>query len=145
MAIFPQAPEIDHGRVTAAIEAAEKISSGEIRVVISHRKAADPVSAAQNEFERLGMAKTSHRNGVLVFLAPESRKFAVIGDSAIHEKCGEPFWRLLAAAMSSHFQKGDFTGGLVHGIERAGAILAEHFPHGPDDRNQLPNEIEETS
>ena len=35
----------------------------------------------------------------------------------------------------------DFTGGLVLGIERAGALLAEHFPRRPDDVNELPDDI----
>ena len=65
-------------------------------------------------------------------------------DTAVHEKCGDPFWTELAAAMTEHFKRGDFTAGLVHGIEHAGVLLAEHFPRASDDRNELPNEVEET-
>jgi uncharacterized membrane protein len=136
--------KIDHAEVVAAIAAAELKTSGEIRVVISRRKIVEPVAEAQKQFERLGMTATSHRNGVLILLAPRSRTFAVIGDTAIHEKCGNVFWTELAAAMTVHFKRGDFTAGLVHGIDRAGALLAEHFPRTPDDRNELPDEIEET-
>jgi uncharacterized membrane protein len=63
----------------------------------------------------------------------------------VHDKCGDPFWRLLTAAMALHFKRGEFTEGLVHGIEKAGALLAEHFPRNPDDRDELPNQIEETN
>jgi uncharacterized membrane protein len=90
------------------------------------------------------MTQTAARNGVLILLAPRSHTFAVIGDTAIHEKCGAAFWTALAAAMTEHFKRGDFTAGLVHGIERAGALLAEHFPHEAGDRNELPDQIEET-
>ena len=138
-------PKIDHPRVVAAIGTAERLTSGEIRVVLSRRRVAEPVAEAQKQFERLGMTRTSHRNGVLLLLAPRSRTFAVIGDTAVHEKCGDAFWAELAAAMTEHFKRGDFTAGLVHGIERAGALLAEHFPRAPDDKNQLPNDIEETN
>lgn len=89
------------------------------------------------------MTRTAARNGVLIFLAPRSRTFAVIGDTGVHEKCGDTFWRELTAAMSEHFKRGDFTAGLVHGIDRAGALLAEHFPRSPDDRNELPDRVEE--
>lgn len=131
----------DAARVLAAIATAEQRTSGEIRVVVARSLAPDPVAAARRHFEQLGMTRTQERNGVLIFVAPRSRTFAVIGDTAVHEKCGEAFWRLLAAAMSTHFKRGDFTAGLVHGIERAGELLAEHFPYRADDRNELPNDI----
>ena len=144
MSFFSPLPKIDHPRVVAAIAAAEQQTSGEIRVVLARHQAADPVAAAQQHFERLGMTRTAHRNGVLIYLAPRSRTFAVIGDTAVHEKCGDAFWRLLTAAMAVHFKRGDFTGGLVHGIEHAGKLLAEQFPRGADDKNELSNEVEET-
>ena len=144
MGLFSSHPPIDHDRVVAAITEAERKTSGEIRVLIARQKAVDPVTTAKRHFERLGMTKTSKRNGVLIFVSPRSRTFAVIGDTAVHEKCGDAFWRVLAATIGSHFKTGDFTGGLVHGIERAGALLAENFPREPGDRNELPNRVEET-
>ena len=136
----PQLP-LDQPRVVAAIGTAELRTAGEIRVVVSRRKTDDPVAAAREQFERLGMTQTKLRCGVLIFLAPASRAFAVIGDTGIHEKCGAAFWSELAEAMNGHFKRGDFTAGLIHGIERAGELLAVHFPRSPDDRNELPNEI----
>ncbi len=143
MSFFSTTPAIDHAKVVAAIAAAEQKTSGEIRVLVARQAAADAVAAAEAHFERLGMTATKERNGVLIFIAPASRNFAVIGDSGVHEKCGESFWKLLAAAMELHFKRGEFTEGLVHGIEKAGALLAENFPRGDDDRNELPDEIEE--
>jgi uncharacterized membrane protein len=142
MNLLPQMPKIDHERVVAAITAAEARTSGEIRVFISKQRAEDPVAAAEHHFERLGMTKTAERNAVLVFLCPTSHTFAVIGDSGIHRKCGEGFWRELADAMVTCFKRGDFTSGLVLGIERAGDLLAGHFPRKPDDQDELPNRIE---
>jgi len=144
MSLFTPMPKIDHLRVVATIGVAEKRTSGEIRVVIARHRATEPVAAARQQFERLGMTRTRQRNGVLIFLAPRSRTFAVIGDTAIHDKCGGEFWRELAAAMTGHFSRGDFTDGLVHGIIRAGALLAEHFPRTAGDQNELPDKIEET-
>lgn len=141
MSLFASPLSIDEGLVVAAIGRAERATSGEIRVVISQKNIADPVKAAQEQFERLGMTQTAARNGVLIFLAPRSRTFAVIGDRGVHEKCGDLFWQELAAAMTTHFRAGDFTAGLVLGIERAGALLAQHFPRGDDDRNELPDGI----
>ncbi|MDB6094537.1 MAG: hypothetical protein JWM32_2099 [Verrucomicrobia bacterium] len=144
MGFFTPSPKYDPARILAAIAAAEKRTSGEIRVVIARRAAPDPVAAAQEHFERLEMTRTAERNGVLIFLAPRSRTFAVIGDTGVHEKCGDAFWRILTAAMALQFKRGEFTEGLVHGIERAGALLAEHFPFTASDRNELSNDIAES-
>jgi uncharacterized membrane protein len=142
MNLFGPTLPIDEPLVVAAIAAAEQRTSGEIRVLVARKAAPDAVAAAQTHFERLGMTQTAARNGVLIFLAPASRTFAVIGDTAVHEKCGDAFWRDLADAMSEHFKRGNFTEGLIHGIDRAGTLLATHFPRRPDDRNELPDTIE---
>lgn len=141
--LFTTPAPVDHARVVDAIAAAERRTSGQIRVLIARHKAADPVAAATRHFELQGMARTKNRNGVLIFLAPRSRSFAVIGDRGVHEKCGDAFWRELAAVMGAHFKRGEFTEGLVQGIERAGALLAEHFPPEPGNGNELPDQVEE--
>lgn len=133
---------VDHDRVVAAIANAEQRTSGEIRVLVAREKAEDPVQAAQSHFERLGMTRTAARNGVLIFVAPRSHRFAIIGDTAIHERCGQSFWSEVARAMEQRFKQAEFTEGLVNGIEKAGALLAEHFPRQPDDQNELPDKIE---
>lgn len=143
MSSSPTNPTIDHDRVVAAIAAAEQRTSGEIRVLVAREAAGDPVAAAQKHFERLGMTRTAERNGVLLYVAPRSRRFAVVGDTAIHAHCGDTFWRELAAAMTECFQRDAFTEGLILGVERADALLAQHFPRRPDDRNELPNRVEE--
>ena len=128
-------------RVVAAIADAENRTSGEIRIFVSHKKWSDPMAAATAEFDKLGMAATAERNGVLLFIAPRSRNFAIIGDKGIHEKCGPAFWQELASSMSAAFKGGKLTDGLVQVVERTGTLLAEHFPRQVDDRNELPDEI----
>jgi uncharacterized membrane protein len=117
-----------HEDIVAAIHQAEKQTSGQIRVVVSHKHVETPVAEAQREFVRLGMDKSPQRNGVLIFVAPRAHKFAVIGDQAVHEKCGDEFWRKLAEAMTDYFRKSQFTVGIIHGVQQAGKLLAEHFP-----------------
>lgn len=134
---------VDHARVVAAIAKAERKTAGEIRVLVAREKAEDPVVAARKHFERLGMTRTAARNGVLIFVAPRSHSFAIVGDTAIHERCGQAFWSEVALAMEQRFKQAEFTEGLVSGIEKAGALLADHFPRQPDDRNELPDAIEE--
>jgi uncharacterized membrane protein len=128
--------------IIAAIRAAEQQTSGEIRVFISDQSVTDPVAAAQEQFTRLGMTQTRDRNGVLIYLAPRSRQFAVLGDSGVHARCGAGFWQELTRSMSEQFRAGDFTAGLVQGIQRAGELLGRHFPRRPDDHNELPDRVD---
>jgi uncharacterized membrane protein len=119
---------LQHDKIVAAIHDAEHKTTGEIRVSISPKQIDDPVAAAQSEFLRLGMNKSPGRNGVLIFVAPRAHKFAVIGDKAVHAKCGDIFWQKLAEVMTGYFRKSEFTEGIVHGVKKAGELLAEHFP-----------------
>ncbi len=82
------------------------------------------------------MDETKHRNAILIFIAPESRNFAVLGDTAVHAKVGEAAWETIAGAMREFFRQGKFTEGIVRGIETAGKLLAQHFPaHGGERKN----------
>lgn len=134
--------KLQHDEIVGAIREAESRMCGEIRVFISRKEPEDPVASAQKRFEKLGMTKTKERNGVLIYVAPRVRKFAIIGDIAIHQKCGDKFWSDVALEMTNHFRKGDFTRAIVHGIHRAGALIAEHFPWHDGHKNQLSDEIE---
>ena len=134
----------DHDRIVAAIAEAEKKSSGQIRVHLHHRAVRDPIEAGRKVFEKLGMTATADKNGVLIFVAPRSKNFAILGDSAIHEKCGAGFWRDAAAAMSARFRRGDYAGGIVATIATIGEALAAHFPRGAEGANALPDEIDES-
>lgn len=128
MGLFPSIPKVEHRRVVAALREAEARTTGEIRVVVARHKAADPVAAAQAYFKKFGMAKAGLRNGILIFVAPRSRNFAVIGDTGVHEKVGNEAWASIAASMGERFRDGEFTEAIVHGVERAGEILAKTFP-----------------
>ena len=134
---------LDHDRVVAAIREAEDRSRGEIRVHVARKAVEDPQRAAAALFEKLGMAATADRNGVLLFVAPASQRFAVVGDKGIHEKCGDGFWKDVASAMEEDFRQGRFTDGIVKGVTRAGEALAAHFPRTGPDRNELSDEVSE--
>jgi uncharacterized membrane protein len=133
--------KLDRRRIESAIAEAELKTSGEIRVMIHHQPVEDAVAFARREFVRLGMQKTKERNAVLIFVAPVSQKFALIGDEGVHRQCGDAFWQELASAMQNHFRAGDHTAAMLEGIARAGELLARHFPRRPDDKNELPDAV----
>ncbi|HEY4256013.1 MAG TPA: TPM domain-containing protein [Candidatus Udaeobacter sp.] len=134
--------KVEHERIVQAIREAESKTSGEIRVFIQRGKLrADPVTAAQRKFHQLGMHKTRDRNAVLIFLAPRAHKFAVVGDKAIHEKCGDEFWQRIVDGMRVHFQNERFSHALVEAINEIGKLLAAHFPKTAANANKLPDQI----
>ena len=128
--------------IVAAIHAAEQKTSGEIRVFISHKNIADALATATGQFKKLGMAKTKHRNAVLIYVAPQSRQFAVVGDQGVHRQCGDAFWQSMAAEMTGHFKKAEFTQGIIHAVQKAGDLLAKHFPPESGSGNELPDKVE---
>lgn len=132
---------LKHKQVLRAITDAESVTSGEIRVCVSHRKSSEPLEDAREQFEKLGMSRTRERNGVLIFIAPRSRSFAIVGDEGIHAKCGDAFWNGLSSMLSTAFREERWTEGLIEAVKRAGELLAQHFPRQSDDRNELPDEI----
>jgi uncharacterized membrane protein len=134
---------LDHDRIVSAIREAEGGTSGEIRVHITRRRPSDLEGAARARFARLGMSKTAERNGVLFYFCPNQRRFQIFGDSGVHEKCGDDFWKEVAAAMEEKFRQGHFTDGLVLGVAKVGEVLARHFPRRAGDVNELPDEVTE--
>ena len=132
---------IDRAKVVSAIRAAEGRTNGQIRVFVTRHRPPDTMKAAQRAFARLKMARTHRRNGVLIFLAPETQSLAIVGDIAVHEKCGDGFWQEVVGAMTTHLRRGEFTAAILTGVHKAGAVLGEHFPRQPGDRNELPDEI----
>jgi uncharacterized membrane protein len=124
----PLARHVDEERIRDAIVAAEERTTGTILVTLSHGTLGTTLSAAKRAFKRLRLAYAPDRNGVLLFVIPERREFAVIGDTAVHEKVGQLFWDRVAATMSERIRRGAITDGLIHGIEEAGRELAAYFP-----------------
>ena len=137
--------QVDHPRIVKAIRDAEARSRGEIRVHVASHAVDDVLAEAQRRFVKLGMTATAERNGVLVYLAPRAQRFAILGDRAIHERCGDDFWRSAADAMQAELRAGRYTDAVVAAVARIADVLAQHFPRraGDTDRNELSDEVSE--
>src|SRR6516165_10749482 len=137
--------KLEHDRIVQAIREGESKTSGEIRVYVQRGKLkADPLIVAQKKFRRVQMHKTQQRNAVLIFVAPREHKFAVVGDKAIHEKCGDEFWQRIVEGMRVHFQNEKFSHALVGAIKEIGEILTAHFPRTRPNANELPDSVVES-
>ena len=120
--------EVDEQRIRSAIVAAEAATTGRIHVTVSHQIWGSTRSGADRIFKRLRLRDTPDRNGVLFFVVPARREFAIVGDAGIHEKVGQEFWDRVTAAISNRIKAGNLTDGILHGIDAAGQQLAKHFP-----------------
>lgn len=127
--------------VARVIAEVETLTSGEIRVYLDARCQDDPMARAVAVFERLSMHQTALRNGVLIYVSAEDHKLAVIGDQGVHERVGQEYWERQIATMTARFREGHLRDGLVTAVRELGAVLAMHFPRGPDDRNELSDAI----
>lgn len=127
--------------IVNAIQLAEKSTSGEIRVHIEKTTEGDSFQRAKEVFYLLQMDKTKLKNGVLLYVATESRQFAIIGDEGINHKVGENFWNDEWLIVTQSFAQKQNALGIIKAIERIGEKLKIYFPYEKNDVDELPNEI----
>ena len=134
--------EEEQQQIVGAIREAEMQTSGEIKVHVEKNcNTTDAMERAAEVFGLLNLHRTEQKNGVLFYLAYEDRKFAVLGDSGIHEKVSDTFWNSTKDLLRSYFSQKQFAQGLCLGIKEAGEQLKKHFPYSSDDINELPDDI----
>ena len=131
----------DEELIIAAIKEAEDNTSGEIRVHIEKSTNKPPLDRALEVFYLLEMDRTEQRNGVLIYIATESKQFAILGDEGINKLIPDDFWNAEKELMLSHFKKGAFAKGLELAIFEVGKKIKDFFPYQSNDTNELSDEI----
>ena len=112
------------------------------RLVVSEARATHVAEEqAALEFHRQGLTRTRDATGVLLFVSLLERRVIVLGDAGIHARVGDEHWTATTRAVLDGIARGSLRDGLVAGIERCGAVLAEHFPLRPGDRNELADRL----
>ena len=132
--------------IVAAIAAAERGTTGEIRVHLSKRRwDPDPFARAQKIFAQLGMYRTNQRNAVLLYVNLRKRKFAIIGDEGIHQAVGGRYWQELSNALRDDLHSTHLENALALAVRTIGLTLARFFPAALEASNpdELTNEITE--
>jgi uncharacterized membrane protein len=136
--------DADQQRVVAAIQTAEKNTSGEVRVFVESKcPQSDPVERARQIFFSLKMEHTQQHNAVLVYVALKDHKMALYGDEGIYVKTGgDPYWVQEIDVMRQYFKKGAIGEGIAACVLDIGTALSTHFPYDAAvDKNELPDEI----
>jgi len=112
------------------------------RLFISERRANEMAEEqAFQEFYRLGLHRTEAATGVLIFVSLLEKRVIVLADTGIDEKVGADHWKRVDEAILSGIAAGELREGLLEGIRECGEVLAEHFPVGDDDENEIPDRI----
>lgn len=128
--------------IVNAIRTAEKQTSGEIRVHIENYTETKPVyNRAQEVFHLLKMNNTKAKNGVILYIATNQKKFVVYGDKGINDIVGSNFWNATRDSIQNQFKKGHFKQGIIDGVLQIGEALKAHFPWQTNDENELSDEI----
>jgi uncharacterized membrane protein len=135
--------DADLDAIAAAVTEAERQTSGEIRVHLERRvpPPGDALARAAEIFTRLGMEATAERNGVLVYLAVDDHRLAVVGDAGVHAHVGDEYWTRVRDAMVERLRQGRAREAVLHAIGEVGLVLARFFPRRPDDRNELSDRV----
>jgi putative membrane protein len=96
---------------------------------------------AVEQFLAQSLHTTNGRTGVLIYVSFAERFAEVIADDGIYRKVRPSVWEEVIAELTSHLARGTRTKGFVVAIEMCGKILAEHFPPGHADEDELPNHL----
>lgn len=130
-------------QIVTAIKNAEHQTSGELRVYIeSDCYYPDAMRRAIEVFENLEMYKTENRNGVLIYVAMNTRKLAIYGDEGIYQQLGKEFWDNQTEKLIHYFNKNDYADGIATIVDEVGKVLKQYFPYdNQKDENELLNDI----
>ncbi len=132
--------------IAPAVKAGEATHSGQVRFVVEGALDGKPLfrdqparERALDIFSQLRIWDTAHNNGVLIYLLLADRDVEIIADRGIDARVGREGWETICKAMEADFKAGDFSGGVVRGIEAVSRQLAAHFPKAAGGRNELPD------
>jgi uncharacterized membrane protein len=137
----------DLDAIVAAVRDAERRTAAEIRVHIERRVAQgrrgphEAMARARDVFAALKMHETALRAGVLIYLAVEDHKLAIVGDEGIHARVGEGYWEGIRDRMIARLRGGAAGAAVVQAVAEVGTVLAREFPRRPDDVDELSNEV----
>ena len=137
----------DLAAIGAAIAACEKSHRGELRFVVEGPM---PISALWREispraravelFSTLRVWDTEENSGILIYLQLVDRKVEILADRGIAARVPQTEWDAVCRAMEASFRRGEWRGGALQAVARAGELLASHFPAGANNLNELPDQ-----
>lgn len=137
----------DLAAIGAAIAAGETSHRGELRFVV---EGSLPLSAlwrdhsarqrAVDLFAALRVWDTEENSGVLIYVQLADRRVEILADRGIAARVAQQEWDAICREMEKSFSDGQWRGGALWAVTRAGELLANHFPAGDHNPNELPDQ-----
>lgn len=139
-------PAADLEAIGAAIGTSETRHRGELRVVI---EGALPLAALWRDhdsrtragelFARYAVDQTREASGILLYIQLLDHQVEILADRGIAARVEPAAWTAICRELEEAFAGGHYRAGVLAAIERMTALLAEHFPAGDDNPNELPD------
>jgi hypothetical protein len=139
-------PKATLAAVENAVRESESRHRGEIRFAVEaglnlwlllHGRT--PRNRAIEIFSQLRVWDTAHNSGVLVYVQLVDRKIEIIADRGINSKVKPAEWEAICRRMETAFRGGRYEEGALAGIREITALLAQHFPPGETNPDELPD------
>lgn len=130
--------------IERAISTSEAKHRGELRFAV---EAALPFpllklttrQRAEQVFAEMRVWDTAENSGVLIYVQLLDHAIEIVADRGIAAKVAQSEWDAICRAMEAQFRRREFVEGALQGIERATALLSQHFPPGAQNADELPN------
>jgi putative membrane protein len=98
---------------------------------------------AMRQFFAQGLHHTEQRTGVLIFASVAERYAEIVADAGINAKVSPEVWDKAIAALIAGIKDGRPGEGFVAAVTQCGEVLAQHFPPGALNRDEVPNRLVE--
>jgi putative membrane protein len=92
-------------------------------------------------FQAAAAGRTAGKTGILIYLSLAERRAEIVADEEILKVTDEHTWGEAMHALIAEVREGRPADGIVAAIERAGVVLAEHFPRSATDANEIPDKL----
>ncbi|MGV1683929.1 TPM domain-containing protein [Sphingopyxis sp. NJF-3] len=114
-----------------------------LRLALTPRaiKAARVRARAVDLFKVGTEAKTLGRTGILLYVSLREHRADIVADEAIAAKVAPSVWGDAMEALVEQVRAGHPGAGMAEAVRQMGVVLAEHFPKGDDNPNELPDRL----
>lgn len=112
-----------------------------MRLVPKATKLHRAARTAREQFLAQEVHHTKDRSGVLIFVSVAEHYVEILADQAINAKVAQEEWDAIVATFVASVKKGAVAAGFEQAVDACGALLAQHFPAAPGERNELPDHL----
>lgn len=86
-------------------------------------------------------ARTIGRTGVLLYLSMREHRAEIVADEGISSKVDAAVWGDAMVALLDRVKAGQPGEGMAEAVRQMGIVLAQHFPKGSENPNELPDRL----